>query len=220
MEATLEKKPETTLEKSTVPGLDTAIDIGMLDLAQAKFFKTEGGFMGLRVADKEYKRISLRRALPLKDPMSYISVADHENKEIGIIKSVSELTGEQFAIVVEELNRRYYCPEVLEIKSVKDKLGYVYMEMMIGAEEKGEGHCPEPEGRGHAKHPQAETPDKRSAVRRGNLKNAAVKDVNRNIRMLGDDRLIIFDVDGNRFIIPSLKELDKKSLKRLEPYLF
>ena len=190
MEATLEKKPETSLEKSSVPGLDTAIDIGMLDLTESKFFRTEGGFTGLRVKDKEYKRISLRRALPLKDPMSYISVADHENKEIGIIKSVSDLTGEQFEIVTEELNRRYYCPEVLEIKSVKDKLGYVYMEMIIGD----------------------------SAGK--TLKNAAVKDVNRNIRMLGDDRLIIFDVDGNRFILPSLKALDKKSLKRLEPYLF
>jgi hypothetical protein len=38
--------------------------------------------------------------------------------------------------------------------------------------------------------------------------------------MLKNEKLIIFDVDGNRYIIPSLDGLDKKSLKRLEPYLF
>jgi hypothetical protein len=78
----------------------------------------------------------------------------------------------------------------VEIKSVKDKMGYVYMELRVT-------------GRG-------ETFEK----------NCAVKDVNKNIRMLDDDRLIIFDVDGNRYIVPSLEALDKKSIKRLEPYLF
>ena len=51
-------------------------------------------------------------------------------------------------------------------------------------------------------------------------KNCALKDVSKNIRMLDDDRLVITDVDGNRYIIESLSALDKKSLKRLEPYLF
>jgi hypothetical protein len=179
-----------TVVTNNMPSLADAIDIGFLDISQAKFFKTSGGFTGLHYKGTEYKRISLRRALPLGDPSSYISVADHENKEIGIIRSLSDFAGEQLQTVLEELDRRYYCPEVYEIKSIKDKLGYVYMEMVIGSKD----------GRTE--------------------KTCAVKDVNRNIRMLKNEKLIIFDVDGNRYIVPSLEGLDKKSLKRLEPYLF
>ena len=178
------------IAKNTAASLAEAIDIGFLDLNRADFFKTPGGSTGLTYNGKEYRRISLRRALPLGDPMGYISVADSENKEIGIIHHLSELSDSQLQIVLCELDRRYYCPEVYQIKSVKDKLGYVYMEMVIGGKEgKTDKTC-------------------------------AVKDVNRNIRMLKNEKLIIFDVDGNRYIIPSLEGLDKKSLKRLEPYLF
>jgi len=170
-----------------------AIDIGFLDIQKAVFFQTAGGFTGLRYADREYPRVSFRRALPVGQPGEYISVADAENKEIGILRDVAILDKEQRQIVTVELDRRYYCPVVLEIISVKDKLGYVYLELLI----QGIG--------GEAK---------------SYNRNCAIKDVNKNIRMLDENRLILFDVDGNRYLVPSLTALEKKSLKRLEPYLF
>ena len=176
--------------EETASSLTSAIDIGLLDLRKAEFYVTPGGFTGLRYAGMDYSRITLRRALPIGNPFEYISVADKDNKEIGIIRSLSELRDKQYDIVIAELNNRYFCPTVYEIKSVKDKLGYVYLELIIG------------------------TDDNKYK------KTCAVKDVNRNIKMLGDDRLVIFDVDGNRYIIQSLTSLDKRSLKRLEPYLF
>ena len=176
--------------KATASSLAYAIDIGMLDLENAEFYVTPGGFTALKYAGKDYKRIALRRALPIGHPMEYISVADKDNKEIGMIRSLCDLSEKQYGIVVAELDNRYYSPLVYEVKSVKDKLGYVYLELIIGRDD--------------LKY----------------KKNCAVKDVNKNIRMLDDDRLAIFDVDGNRYIVPSLTGLDKKSLKRLEPYLF
>ena len=167
-----------------------AIDLGLLDPKTAEFYKTPGGFTGLKIGDKEYKRVSLRRALPMQDPSAFISVADEENKEIGLIRQLSDLNDDQLGIVSEELDKRYYCPEVKEVKSVKDKMGYVYMELVL-----------------YMRGEQFE-------------KNCAVKDVNKNIRLIGDNRLIIFDVDGNRYLVNSLYEMDKKSLKRLEPFLF
>ena len=179
-----------TATQTTASCLTDAIDIGMLDLKSAEFYVTPGGFTGLKYAGKDYNRITLRRTLPIGHPMDYISVADKENKEIGMIRSISELSEKQRSIVIAELDNRYYCPSVYEVKSVKDKLGYVYFEFTI--DRKGLKY----------------------------KKNCAVKDVNKNIRVLDDDRLAIFDVDGNRYIIQSLSGLDKKSLKRLEPYLF
>lgn len=170
--------------------LESAIEIGFLDAKDAEFYRTAGGFTGLKYRGEDYRRICLRRALPIEQPLEYISVADTEQKEIAILRNVDELDKAQAAIVIDELNRRYYCPEIYEIRSIKDKMGYVYMELLVGAQgEKHERHC-------------------------------AVKDVNRNIRMIDDERLLIFDVDGNRYIVSKLSALDKKSLKRLEPYMF
>ena len=171
--------------------METNLDIGLMDTDKAEFYVSKGGFAGLRYKDTDYPHVVLRRTLPIQEPMKYISVADHENKEIGIIRSISELKGPQLDIVVNELDNRYYAPNVLEILSVKDKLGYVYIEMRV-QNKNGKEH----------------------------LKNCAVKDVNRNIRMLSDISLIIFDVDGNRYIIEDLDKLDKHSIKRLDPYLF
>jgi len=168
------------------------IDIGIMDLTKAEFYKTEGGFTGLKYNDQDYKHVTFRRALPIGQPMEYISVADVKNNEIGIIKSIQDLAAGQLEIVVTELDRRYYCPLVLEVKSVKDKLGYVYMELLVDV----------------------------PGVDKKHVRNCAVKDVNRNIRMLSDNSLIIFDVDGNRFIVKDITALDKNSLKRLEPFLF
>ncbi|MCL2820783.1 MAG: DUF1854 domain-containing protein [Oscillospiraceae bacterium] len=168
------------------------IDIGALDLGKAEFYLADSGFTGLKYNGEDYSHVTLKRALPIGLPMEYISVADSENKEIGIIKSVDDLSGEQYGIVLDELNRRYYCPEVLDIKSVKDKLGYVYMELVISVADSDTTF----------------------------VKNCAVKDVNKNIRMLSDDSLIIYDVDGNRYMIKSLCALGKNGLKKLESYIF
>lgn len=176
--------------KATASSLSDAIDIGFLDLNKAEFYVTPGGFTGLKYGGEDYKRVALRRALPVGSPMEYISVADHENKEIGIIRCVDDLSAGQRAVVLAELENRYYCPVVYQVKSVKDKLGYVYFELSIGMN-----------GRRHDK-------------------TCTVKDVSKNIRMLDEDRLMMFDVDGNRYMVDSLAKLDKKSLSRLGPYLF
>ncbi len=170
--------------------LSEAIDIGFIDPEKAQFYMTPGGFLGLKYEEKDYKRVSLRRAMPIGKPFEYISVADHEDKEIGVIRAIDELPEEQRKVVVDELNKRYFCPEILEVKSVKDKLGYVYFELVLKAGE------------------QVYT------------KSCAVKDVSKNIRMLDEKRLFIFDVDGNRYIVNDLQSLNGRSLRRLEPYLF
>jgi len=177
-------------EKSLAMLLSDAVDLGIMNTADAVFTETKGGFLKLKYKDKEYPRVQVRRALPLASPDEYLSVADAENNEIGIIRNLNELSSEQRSLVEAELSRRYYSPNVLEVLTVKDQLGYVYFGMKVqGAGDPVERTC-------------------------------AVKDVNRNIRMLSDDSVIMFDVDGNRYVIPSLKALPAKSRKKLEPYLF
>jgi len=171
--------------------INTQLDLGIMDVKAVSFYTAEGGFTGLRFKDEDYKHVVLRRVLPIEYPMEYISVADHENKEIGILRDVTSLPADQREIVERELDNRYYSPQVMEVLSVKDKLGYVYMEMKL-------------------KNKQGRVYDK----------SCAIKDVSRNIRTLPNDSVLIFDVDGNRYTIPAIKEMGKASLKRLDAYLF
>ena len=167
------------------------MDLGIMDLKDASFYVTEGGFAGLRYKGEDYKHIVLRRIMPIEQPLHYISVADQDNKEIAIIKSVEELAEDQRKVVERELDNRYYSPTVLDVISVKDKLGYVYMELKL-----------------------------RNKQNKEYEKSCAVKDVSRNIRMLSNNSVIIFDVDGNRYIVPDLGALSKQSLRKLDTYLF
>ena len=169
----------------------TDLDIGLMNAADGEFYTTDGGFVGFNYKGTDYPYIVLRRALPIKEPTRYISVADHENKEITIIRDLADLSDAQRALVTRELDNRYYTPTVREVLSVKDKLGYVYLELRLQNNDGTTG-----------------------------VKNCAVKDVNRNIRMLSETSLIIFDVDGNRYTVPELNKLDKTSLKKLDSYLF
>ncbi len=46
-----------------------------------------------------------------------------------------------------------------------------------------------------------------------------MQDTFRNIIRVGDDKAILLDVDGNRFVIESIIGLDKKSHKKIELYI-
>lgn len=171
--------------------INTQMDLGIFDVADVNFYDAEGGFVGLRHKGQDYKHVVLRRIMPIEHPHEYISVADHENKEIGILRDVAALPDAQRSIIERELDNRYYSPQVLEVISVKDKLGYVYMEMKL-------------------KNKQGRVYDK----------SCAIKDVSRNIRTLPNEMVLIFDVDGNRYTIPAVRELSKASMKKLDAYLF
>jgi hypothetical protein len=46
-----------------------------------------------------------------------------------------------------------------------------------------------------------------------------MQDTFRNIIRVGQDKCLLLDVDGNRFIIDSVAALDRKSHKKIEIYL-
>jgi len=49
--------------------------------------------------------------------------------------------------------------------------------------------------------------------------NFTMQDTFRNIIRIGQDRVVLLDVDGNRFVIESVLGLDRKSYKKIELYL-
>lgn len=49
--------------------------------------------------------------------------------------------------------------------------------------------------------------------------NFTMQDTFRNIIRIGEDKAVLLDVDGNRFVIDSILGLDKKSYRKIELYL-
>lgn len=79
---------------------------------------------------REYERVRLRRSFPFALTDEYISVLDEEQNEIGLIKELSVFPNEDIEIVRSELERVYYCPEILKINSVKERLGFAYFDVV------------------------------------------------------------------------------------------
>jgi len=109
------------------------MDIGFLDAAASEFYEA-GGFLCLKLDGEDKGRVMVRRVLPLGDPDRFLSVADAEQKEIGILRDMAELTQEQRGMVGRELSTRYHCPEVLSVAAVKEKMGYVYLDLSLGGQ--------------------------------------------------------------------------------------
>ena len=49
--------------------------------------------------------------------------------------------------------------------------------------------------------------------------NFTMQDTFRNIIRVGEDKAVLLDVDGNRFMLDSIAALDRKSYKKIELYL-
>ena len=108
----------------------------------AKFYRSGGGLVSLDLSyDDEkvtYERITLVRAFPISNPDEYISVRDPGNargggEELGMIRNIKLFDSETVSILTEELDRRYFTPEISKIMSVKDKFGYLYFDAVTSA---------------------------------------------------------------------------------------
>lgn len=54
----------------------------------------------------------------------------------------------------------------------------------------------------------------------GKEKKFTVRDITRNLRHASENTLLIFDMDGNRYVIPEFERIEEKSKRILEPYLY
>ncbi len=154
---------------------------------EVRFEKTEGGFMSLTYKEKEYKRVSLQRVFPLSKPTEYISVREIcENRE----------PGEEIGIIksLEDLKGKNY-------ENVEAELNIRYFTPVITKINKLKDE------RGYI-YIEAETTSGNKKITANNSSSGFVR--------LSSKRILIIDIDGNRFDIPDMFSLDKKSLRNLE----
>ena len=162
------------------------LSIEFLQPDKCSFSFNQNGFLVLSVDGESKGRVKLIRSYPYSLKDEYICVHDIEDNEIGIIRDLKELGKDSLEAASKELQSRYYCPTVTSVKSIKERMGHFYFDVVID----------------------------------GRDKSFTVRDLTRNLRSAKDNILLIFDVDGNRYIIPDQEKIEQKSRRLLEPYLY
>lgn len=181
--------------------LDLA-EVTYLTAENSRFYRTKNGFPALEAVlpkfgddleaneDKtpvkqDLGRVFFHRCFPFETPDEYISVLNKDGREYAMIRDLARMPEEAQEIIRAELDRKYLCPTVKKIRSLKEKLGYSFWEVET---DRGEMFF-------------------------------SMHDTYRNIARVGGGMLIITDVDGNRYRIEDVAELDRKSFKKIELYL-
>ncbi len=110
----------------------------------AHFKRSGGDLISLKITndkgeEEEFERVVILRSFPVTNPNEFLSVREPDSKkqgrgkEIGMIRRMSDFDEESQKLFLEELDRRYFTPELLKINSVKDKFGYLYWEVVTTA---------------------------------------------------------------------------------------
>ncbi|MDD6263251.1 MAG: DUF1854 domain-containing protein [Clostridiales bacterium] len=171
--------------ESRISILDLA-DVNYIDPSRARFFVENKDFLSLEYDGEVYHNIKLHRAMPFKLPDDYISVQDMDSKELFFIRSLYEFSEEQALLMSLHLKKRYYTPKIRQLLAIKEKLGYLYFDIVTDF----------------------------------GPKSFALRDATHNIRRIDDGkRIIILDVDGNRYEIEDVSKMSSADFRRIEPYL-
>ncbi len=126
--------------------LDLA-EVTYLTSDNTRFYVTKNGFPAMEAvipkfgddleleADKtpvkqDFGRVFFHRCFPFESPDEYISVLNKDGREYGMILKLSELPEESQSIIKAELERKYLCPVIEKILSLKEKLDYSFWEVI------------------------------------------------------------------------------------------
>lgn len=108
--------------------------LNILDPRTVTFAPSPGGYLSMTCGEETYDRVRLCRALPYYAPDKYICVCHpEEGTEYGMIADLAELPEEQRALVAAELEKIYYIPTVIAIRSAKMKMGFMEFEVVTEA---------------------------------------------------------------------------------------
>ncbi|MBN1515344.1 DUF1854 domain-containing protein [Candidatus Sumerlaeota bacterium] len=100
-------------------------DARLLTPEQCLFSREETGFLRLEIKDEAgFDHIMLRRLFPVSRPDHYISIADKEGKEIGILENLAALDADARRLIKEDLDYYYAVPMITEVSEIKEEYGY------------------------------------------------------------------------------------------------
>lgn len=111
--------------------IDTALspvetaELRYLDPKTLHFFR-HGVTLRLTITDDcSYLNVTIARTFPLSEPERYLSVRYGSRKEVGILSALNTLDEANRRLVQEELEKRYFVPEIRRVHTMKERFGTV-----------------------------------------------------------------------------------------------
>ena len=166
-------------------------DINYLSPEKCEFYETEGGLLGMKMDGEDLGRVALLRMFPLRNPSRFISVR-RENRE----RSDSRV---EYG-VIEDLSAFSGGQRELIDKELARRYFVPEITKVTNVKEEY----------GHTYWNVETTAGDRSFT---------VFDMNSNLLNLGGGRVMMVDVDGNRYVFPDVKKIGEKALRLIEIWI-
>ena len=93
----------------------------VLDPQKMRFSRSERGSLLLTLDGEEYTDLKIRRAFPLEESDRYIGVFAAEDQELGIIEDPQQLDDQSRQVLLDELDKIYFQPQVLAFDSLDEE---------------------------------------------------------------------------------------------------
>ena len=160
------------------------------------FTKSSGGLISAKIINAEgneefFERVIIRRSFPITAPDEFLSVREPDTKKNG--------RGHEIGMI---RNIHIFDKETVDLLNAELNIRYFTPEITrIYSSKEKFGYS----------YMEAETTAGRVA--------SVLNNPFYNIRSLEDGRIIINDMDGNCFVVPDPKKLDRHSLKHIEVYI-
>lgn len=109
----------------------------------AVFKETDGHLLSVRVNEETHPVVYLHCSFPHTRTEEFISVRTIENKEVGIIRSLSDFPQETADLLRKHMRFRYFAPYIQKVLDVREEFGYSFWNVITNA-----GQCRFTVGRG------------------------------------------------------------------------
>jgi len=116
--------PEHT-ERAEIPFDEHATgEARILDPQRVKLFRTPEGAPRATIEDDlTCLHVKVMCSFPLSRPYDYVSLRDMANREIGLIENLHDLDRASRRIAEEEIERRYFLPEITAVYKLDSHFG-------------------------------------------------------------------------------------------------
>ncbi len=112
--------------------LEEQLAVISLTPENAEFYRTPGGFAGLKFKGEDFGHINIFRTFPFSAPNEFLTVRKLGDKmeEIGIIEDLKVFDDATAKLINFQLELRYFMPKILKIISLKDEYGHTYWNVL------------------------------------------------------------------------------------------
>jgi hypothetical protein len=113
-------------EELNLPTSPSSFELRLLAPTKIRIFQAAGVTRMTEGEERSWVKVSPARAFPLSDPDHYIGLLDGAGKDIGMIYDPALLDTESRQLLVKDLERRYFVPQVERVLYVKEEFGTIY----------------------------------------------------------------------------------------------